>query len=72
MDEDNLHEARRLDPQNAHTNKIKPFITFCQDSSLTEVPDPYYGGKDGFETVANLMKDGCTHILAKIKKERSL
>ncbi len=72
MDDDNYHEALKVDSQNLYREKIKRFTSFCENSTLTEVPDPYYGGDDGFETVADLMQDGCTHILAQIKKERSL
>ena len=32
-----------------------------------EVPDPYYGGPDGFERVLDLLEAGCRNLLAELK-----
>jgi protein-tyrosine phosphatase len=32
------------------------------------VPDPYYGGPEGFEHVLDLLEDGCKGLLEQIKK----
>jgi protein-tyrosine phosphatase len=32
---------------------------FCQNIQATHVPDPYYGGDQGFENVINLLEDAC-------------
>jgi len=55
MDEDNLHSLKRLaGPENAH--KVKLFLDFAPDGWEREVPDPYYGGDDGFAHVLTLLK----------------
>jgi protein-tyrosine phosphatase len=32
-----------------------------------EVPDPYYGGTDGFEHVLNLLEDACRGLLEELR-----
>ena len=44
-----------------------PGIPPGTDHDDTEVPDPYYGGADGFETVLDLVENGCEGILRKIQ-----
>ena len=34
-----------------------------------EVPDPYYGGAEGFELVADLIEDGCQGLLTHIETQ---
>jgi len=36
------------------------------DSNLIEVPDPYYGGKDGFESVFHMIDNACESIAHKL------
>lgn len=39
--------------------KIALFLEVCQDLGWTEMPDPYYGGNRGFDTVLDLCRKGC-------------
>jgi protein-tyrosine phosphatase len=39
------------------------FCEFCEEHRADEVPDPYYGGPEGFETVLDLLEDGCRSFL---------
>ena len=69
MDDDNYTGLRRLaTPGNQY--KIKRFCEYCVAHADSEVPDPYYGGADGFEYVLDLMEDGCTEILRQISSDR--
>lgn len=43
------------------------FCDFCESHAETEVPDPYYGGPEGFEKVLDLLEDGCGVFLRKWK-----
>ncbi|MGC6424960.1 MAG: low molecular weight protein-tyrosine-phosphatase [Lentimonas sp.] len=63
MDEDNLLGARKLDPERTNWHKIKRFCQYCTEHEETEVPDPYYGGDQGFEHVMDLIEDGCRNLL---------
>lgn len=63
MDRDNLRELQRLDPQAAARGHVRPFCDFCTTHEAKEVPDPYYGGPEGFEHVLDLLEDGCEGVL---------
>ena len=57
MDKDNLHAVQsltrdQLDPVNS---KIKLILSYSKESQLDEVPDPYYGGQNGFDKVLDLL-----------------
>lgn len=48
-------------------SKIRLFLPeFAPTSGLRDVPDPYYGGPNGFEHVLDLLEDGCRNLLAEI------
>lgn len=64
MDESNLAEVRRLDPSGASHPKIRPLVSYCRSHDDLRVPDPYYGGRRGFDHVIELLEDGCQGILA--------
>lgn len=66
MDEENRGEILKLARDDAQRAKVRPFMSFCVRHDLPEVPDPYYGGKDGFELVADIMWDGCEGILREL------
>ena len=57
-----------LDGAREHAAKIKLFCRFCTEHSETEVPDPYYGGAQGFELVLDLLEDGCAEITRRLKE----
>ncbi len=68
MDETNLSDVRRLDPSGALHPKIRPFVSYCRHHDDPRVPDPYYGGKRGFDHVIALLEDGCGEILASVAR----
>lgn len=70
MDEQNRQEIRPFDPASRNSAKIRMFCEFCTDHDETEVPDPYYGGEQGFEHVLDLLEDGCQGVLAHIRQAR--
>ena len=63
MDNDNLIDARALDPSGKLHHKVQLFCDYCTAHRQTEVPDPYYGGYQGFEHVLDLIEDGCANLL---------
>ena len=74
MDWDNLALAEQLCPS-AQRHKLKRLTEFCTRHDSPAVPDPYYGGVQGFEHVLDLVEDACegllTHI-AGLPKKRAL
>ena len=69
MDEQNLRETRSFDREARFAQKIR---LFCSDHDAREVPDPYYGGEQGFEHVLDLLEDGCRGVLAHIRQHSGL
>jgi protein-tyrosine phosphatase len=43
--------------------KVEPLVRYCRVSTAREVPDPYYGGPDGFEAVLDLLEDACDGLM---------
>ena len=63
MDEDNYQQIKWFDQSNNYTYKIRRMTDFCSSSQVSEVPDPYYGGDQGFENVLDLLEDACQGLL---------
>ena len=65
MDEHNLQELQqRCPPQLQH--KLALFLDYAE-SDYDAVPDPYYGGADGFELVLDLAENACRGLLDAIE-----
>ncbi|TWT93155.1 low molecular weight protein-tyrosine-phosphatase [Neorhodopirellula pilleata] len=62
MDHANLRRLKAIagGPLSEH---VQLFSSFLDDTWPTEVPDPYYGGEDGFEQVLDMLEAGCPVIL---------
>ena len=69
MDDDNYKDIKGLDYSGKYKNKIFKMVDFSRNLKVTEVPDPYYGGWDGFENVINILEDACAGLLDRIKNE---
>ncbi|MGB0420563.1 MAG: low molecular weight protein-tyrosine-phosphatase [Limisphaerales bacterium] len=63
MDEDNRRDVLTLDPEGKWSEKIRSFCDFVPSPESHEVPDPYYGGNDGFDRVLDLLEQGCRQLL---------
>ena len=68
MDNDNLNAVNQLSKQldKEPLALIKPLLNYSQNSELLEVPDPYYGGEQGFEKVLDLLEDACNGLFEEI------
>ena len=49
--------------------KLRKFTDFCHNYEHPEVPDPYYGGEEGFQLVTDLIEDGAAGLLEFVKGE---
>ena len=65
MDKDNLNAVKSLtkDQNNPINSKIKLILNYSKNSQLDEVPDPYYGGQNGFEKVIDLLDDAMDGLI---------
>ena len=67
MDENNVGDLLFLSRSESDRNKITKMTDYCTKYKSTSVPDPYYGGADGFELVLDLLEDACEGLLNHIE-----
>lgn len=63
MDASNRSDVIALARDPSLHSKIRPLTHYCTTHQASSVPDPYYGGNEGFEHVIKLLEDGCLGIL---------
>jgi protein-tyrosine phosphatase len=66
MDWDNLALVQ-LECPAEHQHKVRRFTEFCLQFDCPVVPDPYYGGKEGFEQVLDLVEDASEGLLRHVR-----
>ena len=67
MDEENRRNVLALAKTDAQRARVRRFVDFCSKHADAEVPDPYYGGEEGFEHVLDLLEDGCEGLLETVR-----
>ncbi|MEH1982100.1 MAG: low molecular weight protein-tyrosine-phosphatase [Nostoc sp.] len=67
MDQENYENILTLDRTQEYQHKVRLMCEFCSRHTLKEVPDPYYGGEEGFNQVIDLLIDACEGLLTKVK-----
>jgi protein-tyrosine phosphatase len=65
MDDENVLSLKKLTRNETDLKKIHKMTDFSKEWSYDEVPDPYYGGDEGFELVLDLLEDACEGLLEK-------
>ena len=68
MDRSNYHDLLRCCPAE-HEYKVQMFLSFAPELGTESVPDPYYGGTDGFDLVLDLVELGSRRLLDHIEAE---
>jgi protein-tyrosine phosphatase len=63
MDRENYQDILYLDREGKYEDKILMMCSFATSKPDKEVPDPYYGGTDGFDYVIDLLYDACAGLL---------
>ncbi|RMF12661.1 MAG: low molecular weight phosphotyrosine protein phosphatase [Candidatus Dadabacteria bacterium] len=64
MDRDNLDTLRRILPDGTRIHRL---LDFC-DEPYSDVPDPYYGGDEGFALVWRLVSSGVHALLDQVER----
>lgn len=67
MDRSNLKRLQALGPGRA---ELRLFCEFATGTDADEVPDPYYGGGEGFEYALDLIENAGQGLLAHIRTTR--
>ena len=68
MDLDNLSNVLDECPTE-HQHKVRRLTEFCLKHEARVVPDPYYGGNNGFEAVLDLVEDACEGLIQFVKQQ---
>ena len=68
MDSSNYHDIRQLDRKGRFTDKIIKMRDFDSSPGDGDVPDPYYGGPEGFEHVFQIVERSCDALLSELKE----
>ncbi len=71
LDVRNLDDLRRICPTE-HVHKLRLFLEFAPELDLHEVPDPYYGGPQGFEHVLDLCEAAARGLIGQIGGGRTI
>ena len=71
MDRDNYWDICSLDPHKQYRDKVRMMCDFARNHQDTSVPDPYYGGADGFDYVIDLLLDACDGLLEHVTSSES-
>lgn len=69
MDDRNIQDLKDRAPSVESEKKICRMTDFCVKKVVDYVPDPYYGGAQGFENVLDILEDACEGLLEKVKKD---
>ena len=68
MDADNLRNMQNLARSQAHMMKAVLIMDHAPAHLLREVPDPYYGGDEGFDVVYDMLVEACTNLLEDVQR----
>ena len=71
MDDDNYAALMSVCPDE-YKEKISYFLDYAPQLGIREVPDPYYGGKYGFERVLDMTEAASAGFLSMLKKTGSI
>ncbi len=66
MDSDNRAVLKRLSPP-GERHRLHLFLDFAEGLEGRDVPDPFYGGGDGFEAVLDMIERAAAGLLAHIR-----
>jgi protein-tyrosine phosphatase len=67
MDRENLQVLKRRAPAGAH-ERLRLFLEFAPHVGDEDVPDPYYGGPNGFEEVLDLVEAAARGLLTHLRQ----
>jgi protein-tyrosine phosphatase len=69
MDRENLRALERRAPAHAR-GRLRLFLEFAPETGVSEVPDPYYGGPNGFEDVLDLIEAASRGLVEHLRRSQ--
>jgi len=70
MDSSNYHDILRLARDNSDKEKVSLLLNRYKPGSNMSVPDPWYGGDEGFEEVYHLIDEACENIVEDFENDK--
>ncbi len=71
MDEANLEDVQRL-ADRASRARVARLLDFLSEPPQRDVPDPYYGGPNGFEQVLDLVEAASDALIERVRRDHGL
>jgi len=71
MDTENFNEIKRISGELWDANKVDLLLNACYPGKNKSVPDPWYGGEDGYHRVFEMIDLACESIIAKYTKKNT-
>lgn len=72
MDDSNIENLKQMARNKNDRSKIYKMTDFSKSFDYDEVPDPYYGGSEGFDLVLDLLEDSCKGLLERIESSTGI
>jgi len=69
MDRQNLEDMKQMARNKSDSDKLHMMTSFSSEFNYDHVPDPYYGGDDGFELVLDILEDAGKGFYQFLKKQ---
>lgn len=69
MDESNYSDLQKLAKNEVQKAKVRLLLDENPLNSLKNIPDPYYGGQEGFEQVYFLLEETINHLINNLKHD---
>ncbi len=70
MDQSNLREVRSLARNEEQKEKVRLLMDYAPGHGANEVPDPYYGGDEGFDEVYSMLVAACEALLEDVRSSQ--
>ncbi len=67
MDNSNYQDIVSLATNQGQKERVRMILNEIQDGENLDVPDPYFGGDNGFENVYNMLDLACDKIIEKVQ-----
>jgi len=67
MDASNYNDIRNLASTENDKEKVRMILNESHPGENRRVPDPYYGGEDGFENVFKMLDEATTKIISRLR-----
>lgn len=70
MDDSNRTKLKNMAPTADCEKKISLMTDWNDEALMDHIPDPYYGGADGFELVLDMIEGCCPPLMEKLLDEK--